>query len=203
MLTQEQIENMQTEISDIETMLAQITDTQNAKRQENSDLGQKIKQYHQDIDKMSFEKNQIADYLQTSRREYDGLLHKSLDIAKKIEEDALEKQIAERMQQHPDFWSEVDTRIRVLQAEINSNFVQSIDPATALSRLRKESERLTFGGVSYTVNTNKGAYERKLRDLVIKQIHGKNLEINEIKHLSSIVDNFLEQPQIRPYWLKS
>ena len=203
MLTHEQIDNKKLEISNIEALLVEITDTQNAKRQESSDLGKKIKQHHEDIDKMSFERHQIADYLQTSRREYDALLHKSLAITKELEEDALEKQINEKLSDHPDFWSQLDNRIRTLQTEMNNSFVQAVDPNTALKSLKAESERLTFGGVAYTVNHNKGAYEQKLRELVIKQINGKNIELNEIKHLSSLVDRFLELPQIRPYWLKS
>ena len=204
-LTEEKIEVLNSAIEDANARQERLKLEHNEKRENIASLQAEIKNNEQLNEKLQKQVFTLQSELRDIASEYNPLNKVITDAENELSEDAWEKSVLNLVSKQEDFFVMAERQLTKIQEELKEtlgDFVDFIDPATAIKNIKAAIEGSGFGRNLATLRAGETGYNQAIRDLCERKLQGRPIEISAASVPVDRLKQWLRHEDVMAFWKK-
>ena len=204
-LTEERIKDLNSVIEDANTRQERLKKAHNEKREHIASLKAEIKNNEQLNEKLRQELGTLESELRDIASEYNPLNKVITDAETSLSEDAWEKSVLNLVSRQEGFFVMAERQLTKIQEELKEtlgDFVDFVDPATAIENMKTAMEGSSFGRNLATLRAGETGYNQAIRDLCERKLQGRPIEISAASVPVDRLKQWLRHEDVMAFWKK-
>ena len=206
MLTAEQIEKMQDDLETANTKQSELKSSHDDTRTKIQRLRAEIKSNDDASEKLRQDIRDHEATLQEIASEHNPLWSVIDDIEKKLAADAWNKSLEELVNKQVDFYVLAERELQKIQDELGEtvgDFVEFIDPATALQNIKKIIDGSGYSQAGAILAQGSRNYSLAIKDLCERKLRAQPIDLTQGAIPVDLVRGWLRTREVVTYWKKS
>jgi len=204
-LTEERIKDLNSVIEDANTRQERLKKAHNEKREHIASLKAEIKNNEQLNEKLRQQLGTLESELRDIASEYNPLNKVITDAETSLSEDAWKKSVLNLVSRQEDFFVMAERQLTKIQEELKEtlgDFVDFVDPATAIENMKTAMEGSSFGRNLATLRAGETGYNQAIRDLCERKLQGRPIEISAASVPVDRLKQWLRHEDVMAFWKK-